>query len=159
MSKPKAVIGIGNTLRRDDGVGILVLDRLVKRYAKVVANGRSPLPDFFDFGTASFDLVHKLERYTRVLIIDAVDCGNVPGEVRIFSLEEAVCEVKEGMTSTHELDLKGLFELVRRFDIKTEIVVAGIQVEDVSFGEGLSAAVEGRLPEIVKTIEQYIKIM
>ena len=60
MSKKIAVIGLGNTLRKDDGIGIIVLEALLK-------SSQHPQIDYLNFGIASFDLVHRMEKYERIL--------------------------------------------------------------------------------------------
>lgn len=149
MSK-KAVIGIGNVLRRDDGVGIIILEKISRLC-------RDHGIDILDFGTASFDLIHKFELYQKVLIIDAAKCGLLPGELMIFNLSKAKYIIENNMTSTHEIGLKSLFELVNRFGLKTEIIIAGVETEDQSFGEGLSDPVRKGLPVIIDKISEYIK--
>ncbi len=144
-----AVIGIGNTLRRDDGIGIIILQSLLNFY-------RQDGIDYLDFGPASFDLIHRMRDYDSILIIDGINASLVPGELKIFALEEAEYSINGPAISTHELNLKGLFELYKNFEIKTRVYVAGIQVEDISFGEGLSQSLSQRLEEILKKIDLFI---
>ena len=73
-----AVIGLGNTLRKDDGIGIIVLEALLKSL-------KHPQIDYLNFGIASFDLIHRLERYAIVLLIDGIDAGSPVN--KIFRLE------------------------------------------------------------------------
>ena len=144
-----AVIGLGNTLRKDDGIGIIVLEALLKSL-------KHPQIDYLNFGIASFDLIHRLERYATVLLIDGIDAGLVPGELKIFGLENISCSLKDTAVSTHEFDLKSLFELCKRFELKSKIYIAGIQVKDVSCAEGLTPPLKYRLEYIIKEISRFI---
>ena len=101
-----AVIGLGNTLRKDDGIGIIVLEALLKSL-------KHPQIDYLNFGIASFDLIHRLERYATVLLIDGIDAGLVPGELKIFGLENISCSLKDTAVSTHEFDLKAFLSCVK----------------------------------------------
>jgi hydrogenase maturation protease len=149
LSKKIAVIGIGNSLRGDDGIGVIVLESLLHDY-------RREGPDYLNFGTASFDLIHRLQNYETVLLIDAITAGLPPGELRIFKLE-AVSFVKEHrMVSSHELNLKDIFELSRSLRLKTKIYVAGIQVQDVCFSESLGDPLKVNLDRIVRKIDEFI---
>ncbi len=150
VPKKIAVIGIGNTLRRDDGIGIVILESLLKFYKKEGV-------DYLNFGTASFDLIHRMRNYNTVLLIDAINASLPAGEVRFFELKDVEYNVKESPISTHELNLTGLFELSKTLKLKTKkIHVAGIQVEDLSWDEGLSDSLEKRKDGIVKQVSMFI---
>lgn len=149
MSKKVAVIGIGNTLRRDDGIGIVILESLLKFY-------KSKDIDYFSFGSASFDLLHRIETYDAVLIIDSVNAGLNVGELLISELKDIEYILDKSVTSTHELNLKSIFEVYKNLDIKTRIYLAGVQVGDTSFGEGLSKEIDNKKEDIVKEVITFI---
>ena len=150
VSKRIAVIGLGNTLRRDDGIGIAVLESLLTSYKREGV-------DYFNFGIASFDLLHRMENYQAVLLVDAVNAGLACGECKIFALEEIDCNLQEDSPlSSHELDLRSIFELYKKLDFKTRVYVAGIQAGDVSFGQGLSEALKNKQTELVEKISLFI---
>ena len=148
-SKKFAVIGLGNTLRRDDGIGIVILEALLNSF-------RKPGIDYLNFGIASFDLIYKLQEYDAVLLIDGIDAGLAPGELKIFELKDIAYVSKEAPVSTHEFDLKSLFELYKRFELKSKIYVVGIQAQDTSYGEGLSEALKNRQAGILKEVSNFI---
>lgn len=149
MSKKIAVIGLGNTLRRDDGIGIAVLESLLTSYKREDV-------DYLNFGIASFDLLHRMENYQAVLLVDAVKAGLACGECKIFALEEIDCNLQDSPLSSHELDLKSIFELYKKLELKTRVYVAGIQAGDVSFGQGLSEALKNKEKELVEKISVFI---
>ena len=151
-SKRIAVVGIGNTLRRDDGIGIAVLESLLKFYK------RSGI-DYLNFGTASFDLLNHMNSYDKMLVVDGIDASLEPGELKISELKDLAYDLKDGTTSTHGLDLKVLLELYKKLAIKTKVYLAGIQVGDVSYGEGLSKSVEAQKEAIIKEISIFIDRM
>ena len=152
LPKKIAVIGIGNTLRRDDGIAILVLESLLKFYKQEGV-------DYLNFGIASFDLLHRLKDYDAALIIDGISANLAPGELNIFNLKDAQYNLEHSATSTHELNLKKLLQLSKEFGLKAKIYVAGIQVKDTSFGEGLSAPLNKNKEEITKKISAFIEEM
>ncbi len=149
MSNQTAVIGLGNTLRRDDGIGIAVLESLLKFYPRKDI-------DYLDFGVASFDLIHRLQEYKRVILIDGIDANLATAALKIFTLSQASYTLASSTISTHELDLKGLFELCKKFEVKTKIFIAGIQVADTAFGEGLTPQLKSKLSGITKEISIFI---
>jgi len=150
LSRKIAVIGLGNTLRRDDGIGIVILESLLKFYK------RNDI-DYLNFGSASFDLLHQLKAYDTVLLIDGINAGLKAGELKISRLRDIEYKLDNFVTSTHEFDLKDIFELSKKLGIKTKIYLAGIQVEDTSFGEGLSETLKQRKEDILKEIITFIK--
>jgi len=149
LSKKIAVIGLGNSLRRDDGIGIIILESLLNDYKR-------PGIDYLNFGIASFDLIHRLENYNTVLLIDGIDAGLAAGELKIFSLDEASFVKEDSAVSSHELNLKDIFRLTADLGIKAKIYVAGIQAQDTGFGEPLSAPLKEKLEEITKQIDNFI---
>ena len=149
VPKKLAVIGIGNTLRRDDGIGIMVSESLLKFYRKKGI-------DYFDFGSASFDLLSRIKTYDTAILIDGIDAGLNVGELLIIELKDIDCKLDNSVTSTHELNLKSILEFSKKLGIKTRIFVAGIQVLDTSFGEGISEALEQKKEEIIKEIATFV---
>jgi len=112
--------------------------------------------DYLNFGIASFDLLHRIEKYDTVLLIDAIDASLKPGELKIFELEKIEYSQKDSPGSTHELDLKSIFELYKKLKVNTKVYVAGIQVKDVSSGEGLTEDLQERYDGIVKEISSFV---
>ena len=153
MFKRIAIIGLGNSLRRDDGIGVIILESLLN-------NCKHQAIDYFNFGIASFDLMHRLQDYDVALLIDGIAAGLLAGELKIFDLEEAAFSKEDSpktMVSSHELNLKDIFRLTRDLKIKTKIFVAGIQVQDVSFGESLSEPLKKNLGQITRQIDKFIQ--
>jgi hydrogenase maturation protease len=149
VSNKIAVIGLGNSLRRDDGIGIIILESLLNNYKR----GKI---DYLNFGSASFDLIHRLQNYDKALLIDGINAGVPLGELKIFDLGQASFTEKNNLISSHELNLKDIFRLTGDLGIKAKIYVAGIQVQDVGFGESLSTALREKLPELTKQIDQFV---
>ncbi|MDD5692113.1 MAG: hydrogenase maturation protease [Candidatus Omnitrophica bacterium] len=149
MSNKVAVIGLGNSLRRDDGIGVNILESLLNDYKRAGI-------DYLNFGIASFDLVHRLGNYDVVLLIDGISSGLAAGELKIFSLDEASFVKEPGAVSSHELNLKDIFRLTADLGIKAKIYVAGIQVHDAGFGESLSQPLKEKLQELTRQIDQFI---
>jgi len=112
--------------------------------------------DYFNFGSASFGLLHKIKPYDAVVLIDGVDAGLNIGELRISKLEDLDYKLNSPATSTHELNLNNILELSKDLSAGTEIYLAGIQVEDTSFGEGLSKTLNLKKEAITEGISKFI---
>lgn len=151
LNKKIAIIGVGNTLRRDDGVGIAVLESLKNSDFRKKAQA-----DLLSFGISCIDLLHRIRSYKSVLLIDGINAGLKAGELKIFDLGEAEYGLKGSFSSAHELSLRDLFALAKKLGVKTKIFVAGIQVEDTSYQEGLSEGLESKKGAIIDEIREFI---
>ncbi|MFA5039387.1 MAG: hydrogenase maturation protease [Candidatus Omnitrophota bacterium] len=147
-SREIAVIGLGNTLRRDDGIGIHILSRLQDELKGKVA--------FLNFGIASFGLINFISEFRKVLLIDAMDAGLKPATMKIFRLDEAETYARQKKLSSHELSLADLLELYKALGLATDVQVAGIQVKDASYGLEMTPELAKAKNRIVQNIKEYI---
>jgi len=144
-----AVIGLGNPTRRDDGIGIHLLERLRVRYKDAPVR-------FMDFGSASFGLVTYIKEYDKVLLLDAVDAGLTPGALKIFQLNDVAAVVKEDKISSHEISLADLLRLCEAYAEAGHIHIAGVQVKDVSFGLEMTPELTAAADTIVDEIGRFL---
>ena len=82
MKKTVIVIGLGNTLMSDEGVGVRVLQQLFD-FA-----GRFPRVDFVDAGTAGVSILHLIRGKDKAIFIDCAKMGDEPGVIRKFTPQE-----------------------------------------------------------------------
>jgi len=144
------ILGLGNPLRGDDGVGPRVVAERLRR----------GLPDgvaAVDGGTGGLDLLHLLEGWERAVIVDAAELGRKPGEFLRFTPEEAHLVGSLASLSSHNAGLADALALARALG-KTlpDIVIYGVQPERMDWEEGLSPALEAVLPQIVTAILEEI---
>ena len=141
------IFGIGNTLMADDGAGVRVLGLL------------TDVPDnveLVEMATGGMTLLHNFEGVDRAIIIDAVDFGGKPGEVRIFKPED-VSSIKTVGYSLHDLDILKVLDLAKRMGtLPKEVFIAAIQPGSLEMGEGLSPEVEGALGELARRIRSLL---
>lgn len=143
------IVGVGNPMRRDDGVGPEVIRRMMGRELPRDVNLQVRETDMFV-------LLEELREYRRAIIVDAVDMEEEPGSVRIFTPEEAALNIQTDALSTHGFGLRELIAFAEQMEISTELLIAGMQVGDISFGEGLTPPVEAHIDEMVERIIQRI---
>lgn len=136
------LIGLGNYLAGDDGVGVHVVEH-------VVANGLDRGFTALDLATDALDLVAYLGPETEaVLVVDAAYLGLEPGEFRIFSPDEVETQKELAGFSTHEDDPLRVVELARATGYTIPaFAVMGIEPCRVEQGTELSERLRGRLPE------------
>jgi len=135
------VIGIGNELRRDDGVGPAVA-------AELDAAG---LPGV-RVRTCAAEPAALLDAWAgagRAVLVDAA-AGNEPGRVRVGTLSDFV---GHSAVSSHDMDLRQAYELGRALGRAPDsVVVVTVDAADTGHGQGLTAAVAAALPEAVRTV-------
>lgn len=124
---PRAILGIGNPLRRDDGAGLWVAERMLGTDWEVIPAGQSVENALGVVRQRALDLL---------VVVDAAEMGLPPGSVRRLPVESA----GRMLGSTHALPLPFLLSTLR--EGVGEIVLVGIQPADRSLGEGLTPAVE-----------------
>jgi hydrogenase maturation protease len=129
------VLGMGNPILSDDGVGLRVVEQLAEE----------PMPEDVELQLSEVGGLRLLELvrgFTKVVIIDALKSGRRPGEV--VRLEGAAFKGGQRYGSAHSISLEQALELGRRlgYEMPAEVVVFAIEAEDVeTFGEQLSPAV------------------
>jgi len=97
------VMGIGNTLLQDDGIGVHVTELFRSRC------GDDPCLSILDGGTIGLSLLPELEDADAVIIVDASEIGELPGTLRIFRDSEIDRQLSGKRRSVHEVALYDLF--------------------------------------------------
>ena len=144
---PVAVIGLGNPLMSDEGVGVRVVAELRE------AGPPFPGVDVLDLGTSGMHVLHELEGRTKVVFVDCAEMGEAPGALRRFTPEEVVSRKVRTRLSLHEGDLLHTLALARELGAcPRDVVILGIQPETVAPGERLSPPLAARLGEYGKAV-------
>jgi len=135
------IIGIGNTLRKDDGFGPALISRLKEKIKAIC----------IDAGTTPENYTGKIVRENpdTILIVDALDLGRNPGEFEILEKDDIV---KSGF-STHDISPNMFIEYLQD-QTHADIYMLGLQPKSVSFGEGMSNSVKSALTEITDLIKE-----
>ena len=130
-----AILGIGNTLRSDDGIGSILASRIKDKVPYMV----------YDAGPSPENYLEKIikEKPDSILIIDAVDFGGEPGEVR----EVEGDDIKTvNLFSTHNASISLVINYLQN-NLKIDIIILIIQPKTIIFGDNLS-------PEITDTLNK-----
>lgn len=142
------IIGMGNPLLRDDGVGI----RAVRALERVLGNRRDV--DLLELYTGGIRLMEEMAGYNRAFVVDAMVTGrHEPGTVVAFSPAEFITTRRTN--STHDTDFRVSLEMAQflRLPIPDDIRFWGVEAEDVdSFSEELTAPVDAAIPQIMEKI-------
>jgi hydrogenase maturation protease len=147
---PLVVLGLGNPLMTDDGLGLAALERLRESY------DMPPGVELVDGGTWGLNLLPVIEDAGGVILIDAIDTGAAPGTpVRI---ERAQLPRYLGTKlSPHQVDLRDVIALAElRGTLPRQTVALGLQPERVELGNTLSDVLRCRLDDLVALVAQEL---
>ena len=147
MKRPVVVLGLGNPLMGDEGIGVYLVDQLAR------SSSQYPSVDFIDAGTGGLSVLHYMEDRRKAVIIDCAFMDREPGAIRRFTPEEVRSTKVLAHQSLHEADLMRIIAMARQLgQAPEEIVIFGIQPERVEFGHGLS-------PTLMNQADQYISLI
>lgn len=144
------ILGIGNTLYGDDGLGV--------RVAEELAQQRLPTGVVVEIaGLNGVDLVIKMDGWQRVILIDAVQMGAKPGTWRRFKPED-VRLIAEGQGfSLHESGVASALELAQALGkLPPEVIIYGMEPQILEVREELSPVVQAAIPELMQNILEEI---
>lgn len=138
----KVVLGLGNTLNRDEGLGVFALEPLRERF------GSAGAVELLDGGVLGMGLLPLVESCDHLLLLDAVDSGMPPGTVVELAREEIPLRAGRKL-SWHQLSFQEVLEFASaRGNLPRRLHLVGAQPADISTGFGLSPEIEAALPGI-----------
>ncbi len=138
------ILGVGNRLRQDDGIGSYLVKRLQKRVS---------IP-MIDAGDVPENYIGPIENSGAnfVLVVDAADFGGSPGEIALIELDK----IKNFGISTHTANLSLLFKVIPQ-DKRPDVLLVAIQPGSTELGQGLTDAVRDSLDGLEQLFLQLFK--
>jgi len=137
-----SIVGIGNRLRNDDGVGPEIINRL-----------KNPLPHLllFDVGEVPENYLGKIvkQKPDTIVLIDAVDLGGPPGTIKIIEKDD----IKDESLSTHNVSLNLVAKYLQK-ETSADVFLLGVQPKTTEFGREISQPVREGLEKIVRMLER-----
>jgi hydrogenase maturation protease len=152
MKKSTAVLGLGNPLMADEGIGSVLVQRLS------LLAGHYPGIDFIDAGTSGFKILHLIEARQKVVFLDCAFMDEEPGTIRRFTVDQV--ESVKTMThfSMHEGDLLHLLHMAEQLgQCPGQVVIFGIQPAVVEVHQGLSPVLIERLDDYISVIDRELR--
>ncbi len=134
--KKTLVIGVGNILKGDDGLGV--------RIAEILSQKKIPPGvKVEEAGTPGIDLLYSFGGWQKVIIVDAVQMGEKPGSWKRFSGQDVRLIASGRGLSLHETDIPSVLELAQALNLlPNEMIIYGVEPQDLSNVEKLSPPVE-----------------
>jgi hydrogenase maturation protease len=138
---PVLVLGLGNALLGDDGVGLTLLAELSKQ------SGWGDAVEFLDGGTQGVALLGRISRRAHLLILDAVGVGAQAGTVHVLGTSKVAQISGARASSSHEANAGELLTAATLLgESPGEVVVVGVEPLSVEIGMGLSEPVQKAVP-------------
>lgn len=149
MKNKPVVLGLGNPLFQDEGLGIHLIHQLMQTSANEQV-------DFVDGGTDALALLGVVEEAEHLLIIDAIDGDYPPGTICQFAGKEIPLLVA-GRMSVHQIGFQEVLALAElRGKLPAHIVLIGVQPESLDWGTELSPPVAKTLPCLTEMVYEQI---
>ena len=157
FEKPKEtiVVGLGNPLMADEGIGTVLVEEL----SKLSAAGKLPSDtvEYYDGGCGGMYLLHTIAERKKAVLIDCCLMGTEPGTIRRFTPDD-VNSVKEmAHLSLHEVDILKVIELAKEIgQCPDEIVIFGIEPVKIEQQMHLNELLKAKLDEYIAVIQKEI---
>ena len=144
----KRIIGCGNLLMQDEGIGVHLIRYLQDK----------KLPEdveLIDGATGGFDLIPFIQDAQKVIIVDAVKARGKPGEIYKFGPEDYETD-SFPKTSLHDVCLKDIFQIVKLTGALPSITIFGVEPKTMNWGMELTEEVSAILPRLGELVLQEI---
>lgn len=146
------ILGIGNTLLTDEGIGIHVT-----RYLEDL-NPPSEAITYLDGGTLSFTLAADIEAADNLIVIDAAQLKAPAGTVQVFINESMDKFLGSTKRSVHEVGLLDLMDIARLTDtLPANRALVGIQPESIDWGDSPTSTVRNSMEQVAAEVNGLIQ--
>jgi hydrogenase maturation protease len=148
--KKIVILGVGNILLSDEGVGVHVVNELMKL-------DLPPGVTVVEGGTDGFRLIDIITEADRLIVIDAVKGGAVPGSIYRFNIDE-IKDCPPGFkTSVHQIGILEVINLSSLIGKTPNTTVISVEPKSLGMGMELSPEVKAKIPRIIELIKEEVK--
>lgn len=149
--KKLLVLGVGNILMQDEGIGV----HAINEFWKEKENWKDADVDFIDGGTFTQDIFYLFEAYENIIVLDIVRANQPPGT--IFSLEEdQLRKDKKQILSLHDIDLLDSLGMAEMRGHRPYLRVVGIEPATIDWGTELTPTLAAAFPDYLNIIRKHI---
>lgn len=142
---PILILGIGNILLRDEGIGPHVIDKLKE----------IKLPDnveLLDGGTGGADLLDFICDRQKLIVVDAIQTDIEPGCIMRLTADDLTTDSRQNI-SLHEFGLLETLTMAKQLDCDPkEVIIIGVKPKDITSGVEISDEVSSVVPKIMESI-------
>ncbi|MGE5391174.1 MAG: hydrogenase maturation protease [Deltaproteobacteria bacterium] len=146
-----SVVGVGNLLQRDDGIGVHVVRYLEEQ-------GVPAGVELIDGGTHSYDLLDFFAEADIIIVVDAIQAGAEPGTIYRAPLDELGLQPNtDAATSLHDLNFIEAVHMLRLMGHDPQFIVFGVQPKEFRLDLELSPEVTATVPRVAELIQEEIQ--
>ena len=150
MDSPKImVMGVGNILLSDEGLGVRFLDEL----------GKMPLPEnveLLEGGTAGLELVHLVQEVDFLIIVDAIDAKDEPGALFRFKPGDIKIFPEQYEVSFHQIGIIEVLAMAKVLGQAPQTLIFGVQPKRLEWGMDISPEIQVLFPRLAEFVRQEI---
>jgi hydrogenase maturation protease len=144
------ILGVGNILLSDEGVGVHVVNELMKM-------DLPPEVSVVEGGTDGFRLLNVITEADRLIVIDSVKGGAEPGSIYRFDINEVRNCPPGFMTSVHQIGILEVINLSELIGKKPHTTVIGVEPKSFEMSLELSPEIKAKIPRIIELILDELK--
>ena len=143
--KDTVIIGIGNILLKDDGVGVYTIKQL--------ENEKLPSTiELVDGGTSTLDTLGYFLDYNRIIVVDCLKAGYEPGTIYKINPEDIKDYKKENL-SVHDVQILDVVKMANMLDKFPKVTIFGIEPEKICLDTEMTETMKNKIPEIIKLLK------
>jgi len=139
------VLGVGNLLLTDEGVGVHLIQKLREME---IGEGI----ELVDGGTSLLDFIPQAEDVSKLIIVDAIKLGGKPGRTYKICVDDSLLKGAKGMTSLHQLGVVETLAIAQKMGKLPPTIIIGIEPKEISYGLELSPEIEREMGKMVNLI-------
>jgi hydrogenase maturation protease len=146
------ILGIGNLLLKDEGVGIHLIQLLEKE-------SLPPGVELVDGGTSTLDILPLLKEAEKIIVVDAMQARGEPGSIYRCRPRDLI-PAEDGPRSLHHIDFLQALKMASLLgdDLESRTVIFGVEPQEIGWEIGLTPAVQAKMPFLQKmVIEEALK--
>ena len=147
--KDTVIIGIGNILLQDDGVGVHVIKQLENEMLPSTI-------ELVDGGTSTLDMLGFFLDYKKVIVVDCLRAGLKPGTIYKIKPEDIKNYKKENL-SIHDVQILDVVKMANMMNKYPEVVIFGIEPEKISLDLEMTEIMVSKIPEIILQYKKRIR--
>ena len=139
------VIGIGNILMQDDGIGVHIISLLK-------SNSISSNIELIDGGTSTLDMLCYFTDYKKVVVIDSLKAGYLPGTIYKITPNDIMSYRKENL-SIHDVQILDVVKIANLMGYYPEVTIIGVEPLSMDYGLELSDEIKKIIPELINQVK------
>jgi hydrogenase maturation protease len=143
------ILGVGNLLLSDEGVGVHIARTLMEV-------DFPPEVRVVEGGTDGFGLMHVLLEADRLILVDAVKAGGLPGSIYRFEVEDCPPFPDIFKTSVHQVSILEVLNLSGLIGSTPRTTIIGVEPKSLEMGMDLSPEIEAKIPKVIQLIKEEV---